>query len=81
MQKDDLVHIGHMLDTACVAISKVAGITRSDYDAAENLRPALTHLIQTLGEAARKVSVEGREACQDIPWRQIIGMRYRVVPD
>jgi hypothetical protein len=37
MQKDDLVHIGHMLDTACLAVSKVAGITRSDYDAAENL--------------------------------------------
>ena len=77
MQKDDLVYIGHRLDTACLAVSKVAGITRSDYDADENLRLALTHLIQTLGEAARNVSVEGREACQDIPWRQIVG----VVPD
>lgn len=81
MQKDDLVYIGHMLDTARLAVSKVTGITRSDYDVDENLRLALTHLIQTLGEAARKVSTESREAYPDIPWRQIIGIRHRVVHD
>jgi hypothetical protein len=67
MQKDDLVCIRHMNDTARLAVSKVIGITRSDYDVYENLRLALTHLIQTLGEAAHKVSAESREAYPDIP--------------
>ena len=53
MQKDDLVYAGHMLDTARKAASKVIGKTREDYDDDENLRMALAHLIQTLGEAPR----------------------------
>jgi uncharacterized protein with HEPN domain len=32
MQKDDLVYVGHMLDTAEQAIRKVAGKERADFD-------------------------------------------------
>ena len=79
MQKDDLVYVGHMLDMACLAVSKVAGRTRHDFDADENLRLALTHLIQTMGEAARQVSLSFRQAHGQIPWVKIIGMRHKVV--
>ncbi|MCK4342349.1 MAG: hypothetical protein KAY37_11575 [Phycisphaerae bacterium] len=41
MPKDDLVYVGHMLDTARLAAAKVAGITRERFDADENLRLAL----------------------------------------
>ena len=53
MPKDDLVYVGHMLDTAKKALEKVQNKDRSAYDADENLRMALVHLIQVLGEAAR----------------------------
>lgn len=62
MPKDDLIYVGHMLDTARLAAAKVAGITREAFDADENLRLALAHLIQTIGEAARQVSPAFREA-------------------
>ena len=52
-----------------------------EYDADEDVRLALTHLIQTLGEAARRVSLSFQEAHPDIPWRHIIGMRHKVVHD
>lgn len=81
MPKDDSVYIGHMLDTARLAGAKVAGLTREAFDADENLRLALAHLIQTLGEAARRVSPAFREAHPQIPWDKIIGMRHRVVHD
>lgn len=51
MQKDNLVYVGHMLDTAEKAVQKVVGIDRAAYDADENLRLALAHLVQTIGEA------------------------------
>ncbi len=35
--------------------------------------------LQAVGEAARKVSPEFREAHPEIPWPQIIGMRHRLV--
>jgi uncharacterized protein with HEPN domain len=40
---------------------------------------ALTHLVQIVGEAARKVSPAGRAAHPGIPWRQMIGMRHILV--
>ena len=81
MQRDDLVYVGHMLDMTRSAANKITGITRQNYDDDENLRLALTHLIQTIGEAARQVSPEFRQTHDEIPWRQIIGMRHRVVHD
>src|SRR5437764_1161944 len=81
MQKDDLLYAGHMLDTARKAAEKVAGKTRADYDQDENLRLALTHLIQSLGEAARRVSPAFQQTHPKIPWKQIIGMRHKVVHD
>jgi len=38
MRKDDLIYIGHMLDTARLAVEKVKGIDRVNFDKDENLR-------------------------------------------
>ena len=81
MSPRDFVYVGHMLDVARKAVGKVQGISRQDYDADENLRLALTHLIQTIGEAGRRVSREFCESHPDIRWADIIGMRHKVVHD
>jgi uncharacterized protein with HEPN domain len=41
----------------------------------------LTHIVQVIGEAARKVSPEFQQTHPEIPWRQIIGTRHRIVHD
>ena len=61
MSPRDLVYVGHMLDMAKKAISKTQSLSRGAYDADENLRLALTHLIQIIGEAGRQVSREFSE--------------------
>src|SRR5260370_9775930 len=76
-----LVYVGHMLDMARKAVSKTQGISRAAYDADENLRLALIHLIQTIGEAGRQVPREFRDNHLDIRWADIIGMRHKVVHD
>src|SRR5208283_1021609 len=81
MSKDDLVYVGHMLDMARKAQGKTQGISRRQYDADENLRIALAHIIQVIGEAARKVSQEYRDAHPEISWKAIVGMRHKVVHD
>lgn len=81
MPKDDRVYLGHMLDMARKAIAKTQGIQRADYDQDENLRLALAHLIQIIGEAARQVSAELQRKHPEIPWSAIIGMRHKVVHD
>ncbi len=81
MQKDDLVYVGHMLDTAESAVQKLDGRTRDEFESDETLRLALTHLIQTMGEAARHVSMNFQGRHVHIPWSNIIGMRHKVVHD
>ena len=81
MQKDDLVYVGHMLDTARSIVSKVVSKSRKEFDANEDLRLALAHLIQTFGEAARRVSPGFQQDHPELPWKQIIGMRHKVVHD
>jgi uncharacterized protein with HEPN domain len=81
MSPRDLVYVGHMLDMARKAVGKTRGLPREAYDADENLRLALIHLIQVTGEAARQVSREFTDAHSAIPWTDIVGMRHKVVHD
>ena len=81
MSPRDVVYVGHMLDTARKAISKTSGLSRQAYDDDENLRLALTRLVQVIGEAARQVSGEFANDHPEIPWAEIVGMRHKVVHD
>jgi uncharacterized protein with HEPN domain len=81
MHKDDSVYVGHMLDMARKAVAKVAGKSRTDYDADEDLRIVLAHLVQTIGEAAGRVSPETQARHAGIPWKGIVGIRHRIVHD
>jgi uncharacterized protein with HEPN domain len=81
MAKDDLVYVGHMLDTARKALALATGKSREDFDRDETLSIALTHLLQVIGEAARKVGPDFVQLHREFPWRAIIGMRHRVVHD
>ena len=81
MPKDDELYLFHMLETARKATNKARGISRDGYDEDENLRFALAHLVQILGEAARHVTSETQVAHPEIAWREIIGMRHKIVHD
>lgn len=81
MQHDDRVYLEHMLDAATRAHSKVSTRSPEDWESDENLRLAVTHLVQTLGEAARNVSEEGQRKHPDVPWREVVGMRNVIVHD
>ncbi len=81
MATDDHLYLGHMLDVSKQAMAKVEGLGRGEFDADENLRLALTHLIQMIGEAARRVSPATCASHPQIPWTEIIGMRHKIVHD
>jgi uncharacterized protein with HEPN domain len=81
MAKDDLRYLGHMADCARRAEEFMRGKSRAEFDADEVLRLAVIHLLQTIGEAARRVSDGFRHQHSDVPWAQIVGMRNRIVHD
>ena len=68
-----------MLDHARRAVDAVAERDRSDLDSDLILAAALERFIEVIGEAASKVSPSTRANSPEIPWKEIIGMRNRLV--
>ena len=64
---------------AIVRITSRSGGERADFDRDEMLQVWMLHHLQIIGEAARKISQELRDAHPEIPWRKIIGMRHVLV--
>ena len=81
MAKDDWVYVGYILDQAEKALDLVLGKEKSQFDSDLTLRLSLTHLLQIIGEAARKISEEFKQQYPQIPWKEMIGMRHKVVHD
>jgi uncharacterized protein with HEPN domain len=54
---------------------------RECFDTDEDLQIVLTHLIQVIGEATSRISDELTAQYPLLPWRQVVGMRNRVVHD
>jgi uncharacterized protein with HEPN domain len=75
MRPEDRVRIAHMLD----ATRSVAGRRRADIDDDQMFQFALVHAIQIIGEAASKVSPEGRRLIPEFPWREATAIRHRLV--
>jgi len=76
---DDRTRMQHMLDHAREAISVMAGYQRDDLNHNRILQLALVRLIEIVGEASTKISETTRSRWSNIPWREIAGMRNRLI--
>jgi len=79
MQREDRARIRDMIDEAEITASFVTGRSRGDLDQDQMLFHALVRAIEVIGEAASKVSLETRSATPQIPWRDIVAMRNRLI--
>jgi uncharacterized protein with HEPN domain len=68
-----------MLDSTKEAMAFAAGKTRKDLDKNRMLSLALVKSIEIIGEAATKVSEQGKTGNPEIPWIDIINMRHRLI--
>lgn len=75
----DRERMAHMLAAGRDAVTIAAGRSRPDLDADIQLRHALTHCVSIIGEAAARVSEEGRALAPALPWPRIVGMRHILV--
>lgn len=79
MKNDDDIRLRHMLDAATEALRFTSGRQREDLEADRQLTWALIKAIEIIGEAAGQLSEETKTEHSNIPWRDIIGMRNRLV--
>ena len=79
MQRGDRLRLQHMLDAGREAVRFTQGKTRDDLDRDRVLALALVKLLEIVGEAASRVTTESQQAHPDIPWRDIVAMRNRLI--
>ncbi len=79
MRDEDAIRLRHMLDAATQALSFAGDRRREDLDQDRQLVWALIKAVEIIGEAAAQVSEEARSEAPNLPWRNIIGMRNRLV--
>jgi len=78
--KDDHLYLGHILE----AVGRILAYSEEGEDAFRRelkTQDAIIRNLQVMGEAVKKVSPGTRAAHPEIPWRDIAGMRDRVVHD
>lgn len=79
LPEPDRIRLQHMLDAAREALGFVRGKTREDLDRDSMLFRALVNCIEVVGEAATRVGEETKAGTPAIPWREIVGMRNRLI--
>ena len=68
-----------MLLAAKNAQSFVAGLDFEAFAASQLHQSATVRALEVIGEAARGISAGTQSRLGQIPWRQIIGMRHRLI--
>ncbi len=79
MQPEDRVRLEHMIEAARSAQNFMHGRARADLDSDLMLLFAVVRAIEIVGEAASRISEDGRAAMPGVPWPAVIGMRNRLV--
>ena len=78
MQRD-LAHLVDIHQAARLAMSYVQGMTKEAFLGDVQCQDSVVRRIEIIGEAARRVSPEGKAAWPGLPWNDMVRMRNRVI--
>lgn len=76
---DDRSRLQDMLDHSREAVAMSVGRCRGDLDHDRTFELALSRLLEIVGEAAARVSIDARARTPEVRWSDIIGLRNRIV--
>lgn len=83
MAKDSVVYIKHILDCIYMIESFVVGLDKDDFLSDDNavVRSAVVRELEVIGEAANQTEQDFRSRYPDIPWRDMIDTRNKIIHD
>lgn len=79
MENKDLVRMKHMLDSTEAILSFAKGKRRTSLDKNRLLLSGILRELGVIGEAANKVSEKTKRQFPDLPWKELVGMRNRLI--
>jgi len=76
---DEITYLRHMRDYAAETVLFTRDRARSDLDSDRMLMLATCRLLEMMGESACQLPARFRDEAAGIPWKQLIGLRHRLV--
>jgi len=80
-QRDYLDYLNDIYDSINKGIAFINGMSYEDFSKDEKTQFALIRVIEIIGEASKKIPTEIKNRSQEIPWREISGMRDLLIHD
>ncbi|MBS0606781.1 MAG: DUF86 domain-containing protein [Parachlamydiales bacterium] len=79
MENKDLARLKHMLDSAEAILSFAKGKRRASLDKNRLLLSAVLREFEIIGEAANRVTEKTKKRFPNLPWKELVGMRNRLI--
>jgi len=81
MNKSDLAYIDHILDCIRKINEFSNSLTLKEFVKNELVQDAIIRNIEIIGEASKKISIDTKKIYYEIPWKEITGMRDKLIHD
>jgi len=79
MIPNDIAYIRHILDAIARIEEYLLGITEDDFSRKYLIQDGVIRQIEIIGEATKNISEDLRRSYTEIPWRDIAGMRDKLI--
>jgi uncharacterized protein with HEPN domain len=81
MSKEPLEFLRHIYDECSFILSVTAGLTKDQFLDDETLKRAIVRSLEIIGEATKKVPADFKIKWDSIEWKNMAGMRDRLIHD
>lgn len=79
MTQNDLAYIRHILDAIARIEEYLQGISEEHFHQKHLVQDGVIRQIEIVGEATKNISDQLRSSYPEIPWRDIAGMRDKLI--
>ncbi len=80
-ERDDTVYLRHILDAIGRIEDYSSGIDEETFKGNPLVQDGFIRQLETIGEAVKRLSSGLRKKYPDVPWRDIAGMRDKLIHD
>lgn len=78
-RKDDQVYLRHILEAVDQIAEYLSDCNHSSFMASRLIQDGVIRQTEIIGEATKNLSTETRLAAPDVPWKDIAGMRDKLI--